>query len=46
MRATVEKILDDDANCLGVVCMPEHTNNLAWGDDDLLSLCITASTSL
>ena len=34
------------ANCLGVIRMPEHTTNLAWGDDDLCSLYVTASTSL
>jgi gluconolactonase len=34
------------ANCLGVIRMPEHTTNLTWGDDDLQSLYITASTSL
>jgi len=39
-------LFDADANCLGVIRMPEHTANLAWGDDDLQSLYITASTSL
>jgi len=34
------------ANCLGVIQMPEHTANFAWGDDDLCSLFITASTTL
>ena len=35
-----------DAACLGIILMPEHTANLVWGDDDLCSLYITASTSL
>ena len=35
-----------DATCLGLILMPEHTANFAWGDDDLCSLYITASTSL
>lgn len=39
-------LFDADANCLGVIHMPEHTTNLAWGDDDLRSLYVTASTSL
>jgi gluconolactonase len=34
------------ANRLGLIEMPEHTTNLAWGDDDLHSLYITAATSL
>ena len=39
-------LFDAEANCLGVIQMPEHTTNLAWGDDDLCSLYVTASTSL
>jgi gluconolactonase len=39
-------LFDSGANCLGVIRMPEHTTNLAWGDDDLCSPYITASTSL
>lgn len=39
-------LFDAEANCLGVIQMPEHTTNLAWGDGDLGSLYITASTSL
>jgi gluconolactonase len=35
-----------DATCLGVLLMPERTANVAWGDDDLRSLYITASTSV
>ena len=32
--------------CLGVIHVPEHTANFAWGDDDYRSLYITASTSV
>lgn len=39
-------LFDAEANCLGVIQMPEHTTNLAWGDEDLGSLYVTASTSL
>jgi gluconolactonase len=39
-------LFDAEANCLGVIQMLEYTTNLAWGDDDLCSLYITASTSL
>jgi gluconolactonase len=39
-------VFDTRANCLGVVRMPEHTANFAWGDDDLCGLFITASTTL
>jgi gluconolactonase len=39
-------IFDANANYLGIVLMPEQTANLAWGDDDLNSLYITASTSV
>ncbi|NJO32067.1 MAG: SMP-30/gluconolactonase/LRE family protein [Rhodospirillales bacterium] len=35
-----------DATCLGVINVPEYTANFCWGDDDLKSLFITASTSL
>lgn len=35
-----------DATCLGVIQVPESTANFAFGDDDLKSLFITASTSL
>ncbi|HNS50990.1 MAG TPA: SMP-30/gluconolactonase/LRE family protein [Anaerolineae bacterium] len=39
--------LFDSSGChLGMVRMPEQTANLAWGDEDLCSLFITASTSL
>ena len=35
-----------DATCLGVIKVPEYTANFCWGDDDLRSLFITASTSV
>lgn len=35
-----------DATCLGVIRVPEVVANFTWGDDDLRSLFITASTSL
>jgi gluconolactonase len=39
-------VFDPDANLLEVLAVPEYTANFAWGDDDLRSLFITASTSL
>ncbi len=39
-------LLDANANYLGIVLMPEQSANLAWGDDDLRSLYITATTSV
>ncbi|MGB1287905.1 MAG: SMP-30/gluconolactonase/LRE family protein, partial [Aggregatilineales bacterium] len=39
-------VFNQDATCLGVILMPEHATNFIWGDDDLQSLYITASTSL
>jgi len=35
-----------DATCLGVIQVPEVTANFTWGDDDLKTMYITASTSL
>ena len=35
-----------DASCLGVIKVPEYTANFCWGDGDLKSLFITASTSV
>jgi gluconolactonase len=35
-----------DARCLGVIRMPEPTANFCFGDEDLRSLYVTASTSL
>jgi gluconolactonase len=39
-------IFDAQANYLGIIHMPEQTANLCWGDDDMCSLYITATTSL
>lgn len=39
-------IFDAAAVCLGVIHMPEQTANLCFGDDDLCSLYIAASTSI
>lgn len=39
-------VLDDRANLLGVIRVPEMVANFNWGDDDLRSLFLTASTSL
>jgi gluconolactonase len=35
-----------DATALGVIHTPENTANFTWGDDDLKSFYLTASTSL
>ena len=35
-----------DATCLGVIQVPEVAANFTWGDDDLQTVYITASTSL
>ena len=35
-----------DATCLGVIQVPEVTANFTWGDGDLKTVYITASTSL
>lgn len=39
-------IFDATANCLGVILMPEQTANFVFGDADLCSLYITASTTV
>jgi len=39
-------VFDPRANCLGVIRTPEVAANFCWGDDDMRSLFITASTSL
>jgi len=39
-------VFTSDAACLGVLRVPEYTANFCWGDDDLQSLFITASTSI
>ncbi len=35
-----------DATCLGVIQVPEVAANFTWGDDDLKTIYITASTSI
>ncbi|MFT5089276.1 MAG: gluconolactonase [Candidatus Latescibacterota bacterium] len=35
-----------DATCLGVIKVPEVAANFTWGDDDLQTIYITASTSI
>ena len=39
-------VFDAKAKCLGVIQVPEGTANFNWGDADLKSLFITASTSV
>lgn len=39
-------VFDPDGACLGVIRVPEPLANFAWGDADLRSLFITASTSV
>ncbi len=39
-------VFSPQAECLGVIRVPEYTANFAWGDADACSLYITASTSL
>jgi gluconolactonase len=39
-------VFDRDANALEIIETPENTANFAFGDDDMRSLFITASTSL
>jgi gluconolactonase len=39
-------VFDAAARCLGVIRVPEYTANFCWGDADLRSLYITASTSV
>ena len=39
-------LFNPEATCLGIIRMPEQTANLAWGDEDLRSLYVTATTSL
>ena len=40
------QVFDSEGKCLGVILMPEKTANFCWGDDDLKSLYLTASSSL
>jgi gluconolactonase len=39
-------VFDPAGACLGVIRVPEYTANMAWGDADLRTLYITASTSV
>jgi gluconolactonase len=39
-------IFDASAEYVGIILMPEQSANLAWGDDDLCSLYVTATTSV
>lgn len=39
-------VFDNNAKRLGVILVPENVANFAWGEGDLCSLFITASTSL
>jgi gluconolactonase len=39
-------VFDPQGSCLGVIRMPEPAANFAWGDADLQSLYVTASTSV
>lgn len=39
-------VFDPAARHLGLLPVPEHTTNLAWGDDDLGGLYVTAGTSV
>jgi len=39
-------VFDAGAECLGVIRIPEAVANFTWGDDDMRSLFVTASSSL
>ena len=39
-------VFDAQGECLGIIRMPEQTANLCWGDEELTSIYITASTSV
>lgn len=39
-------VFDDRADLLGIILVPEIVANFNWGEDDLRSLFLTASTSL
>ena len=39
-------VFDENAIYLGIILMQEQAANLTWGDDDLCSLYITATTSI
>jgi len=38
-------VFDPEANCLGVIRVPEHTANFCFGDDDLRSLRILGASA-
>jgi gluconolactonase len=40
------QVFDVEGTCLGVIGVPEAVANFTWGDDDLRSLYVCASTSL
>lgn len=40
------QVFDGQGVCLGVIRFPEQAANFTWGDDDLKSLYVTASTTL
>ncbi len=44
--ATGVWVFEPDGTCLGIIAMPELPANLAWGDDDLCTLYVTARTSV
>jgi gluconolactonase len=46
LRTGRDPRLHPEAVDLGVIRVPEYTANMAFGDDDLRSLYITASTSV
>jgi gluconolactonase len=39
-------VFDPQATCLGVIIMPEYTANFCFGESDLRSLFVTASSSI
>jgi gluconolactonase len=39
-------VFDPQATCLGVILMPEYTANFCFGESDLRSLFVTASSSI
>ncbi|MEL6273210.1 MAG: SMP-30/gluconolactonase/LRE family protein, partial [Chloroflexota bacterium] len=39
-------VITPEGNVTGILLMPEHTTNFCWGDADLKTLYITASTSV
>jgi gluconolactonase len=39
-------VFAQDGHCLGVILIPERPTNMAWGDDDLKTLYVTAQTSV